>query len=237
MSTNKKGRIPFEILDYHQFINITNAYLTAGGNANATRLGITASEVTTWTGFNTVDGQYFPNWSNKKIRTTDMTNNLKANIKNCHNFNKSNKILDRIAASPAATLLNLETFNIHAGSQLKSAPVYHTADITDTVVVNIAYLGGGRLQFNCRPDQTSNRSHIPDGADRLEVRAKVGDPAPVSADNTDAQWLVVSSKATVVEDFTTANVGKHVYLFFRWADSKRPQRNGPWSAMMNVVVS
>jgi hypothetical protein len=115
---------------------------------------IRAAEVTQWTSFNTTDGNYFPNWSNKKIRTTDMTNNLKANIKSCLNFNKTNKILDRIAASTSATLLDLETFDIHAGSTLKSAPVHSTANIADIVVVNVLYLGGGRLQYNCRPDQT-----------------------------------------------------------------------------------
>src|SRR5271157_1175004 len=140
MATNKKGRVPLDIIKFHPYINTTTAYLTANSNANATRLGITAAEVTTWSGFNTVDGQYYPNWGNKKIRSTDLTNNLKANITNCHNFNRSNKLLDRIAASPAATLLDLETFDIHTGTQLKSAATLHTANIADTVVVNISYL-------------------------------------------------------------------------------------------------
>ena len=235
--TKTHGRIPRTITKFHPFINTTTAYLTANSNANATRLGLTAAEVTQLIAFNTTDGLYFPNYSNKKLRNTDIVNNLNLNIKNYINFNKTNKILDRIAASPAVTLLDLETFNIHKGALQKTVATHLTSNIADIVVPNIVYLGGGRLRYECRPDQSNNKSHIPAGADHIEVRVKLGDPAPVSADNTDAQWLVISSKAIVVQDFTPANVGKRIYLFFRWIDSKHPQRNGAWTAMMSIVIA
>jgi len=236
MNKKRKTRIPYGIFKCHTFLNQTSTYLSANTNANGLRLGLTAAEITQWVAFNTTDGLYYPAWSNPSSRTSDLTHNLKLNISNLRAFNKANKILDRIAASLAATVLDLETFNINSTSILKSSAVIPKANITDNVVVNIVYLGGGRLQYNCRPNQTAKRSHIAEDADRLEVRVKLGDPAPTSADNTDAQWVLLSSKATVTQDFGSANVGKRAYLYFRWADSKRPHRNGPWTAMMNVII-
>ena len=234
--THRQGRIPNTILKFHPYINTTNAYMTASSNANAIRLGWTPAEIAQWTAINTADTQIYPSWSNKRIRTSDMVQNLKTNIKNCINFNKANKLLDRIAASPAATLMDLETFDIHKGATQKTVATHHTGNIADIVVPHIVYLGGGRLRYECRPDQTNKRSHMPDGADHLEVRVKLGDPAPASADNTDAQWLIMSSRAIVEQDFTAANIGQHIFIFFRWIDSKHPQRNGAWTAMMTVMI-
>src|ERR1035437_359997 len=118
---------------FHTYINSTTTYLTANANANATRLGWTAAEVASWINFNTIDGGIYPTWSNKKLRTTDMTNNLKLNIQNCHTLNKTNKLLDRIAASPAATLMDMEVFGIKKGALASSTATQKTGSINDAV--------------------------------------------------------------------------------------------------------
>src|ERR1035437_2383713 len=118
---------------FHTYINNTTIYLSANANANATRFGWTTAEVASWVGFNTIDGNIYPTWSNKKLRTTDMTNNLKLNIQNCHALNKTNKLLDRIAASPSATLMDLEVFGIKKGALASSTATQKTGSINDAV--------------------------------------------------------------------------------------------------------
>ena len=149
----------------------------------------------------------------------------------CHGFNKTSKLLGRIAASPAAVLMDFEVFSIHHNNPAVINPkaTLKTGGIKDTVVVSVFYNGGGRIKFQCRPDQTTNKSHIPEGADCLEVLCKLvasTDPARNGPDDSQAQWNKISSSAIVVLDFTPVNVGQKAYLFFRWVDSKRAQRNG-----------
>jgi len=237
---NKGGRIPRGIVRFHTYINTTTAYLTA---AVIARLGLPAAWVTAWTGFNTTDGLYYPAWSNKHSRTTDLTNNLHANSKACRSWNKTNHFLDFIAASPNAVLMDFEVFNIeHNSPVVTGLPTARISNIEDTVVVSVFYKGGGRIKFQCRPDSTAAKSHIPDGADRLEIRAKLRlstAAASTGPDDSMPQWNQMSSTAIVTIDFTPANVGKGmvVDLYFRWVDSIHPQRNGPYTAMMTLSIS
>ena len=243
MSTNNHGRIPRGIVRFHTYINTTTPYLTANSNANATRLGITAAEATQWASYNTTDGLYYPTWSNKKIRTTDMTDNLHLNSKNFRLFNKTAKLLDRIAASPAAVLMDFEVFNIiHNNPAATGSATQRTASIEDTVVVAVFYKGGGRIKFQCRPDSTAAKSHIPDGSDRLEIQVKLRlatAAASTGPDDSMAQWNQLSSNAIVTIDFTPANVGKGLVIdvFFRWVDSIHPNRNGAYTSMMTLSIS
>jgi hypothetical protein len=240
--TKKGGRIERGIVRFHTYINTTTNYFTANSNANATRLGITDDEVTEWVGFNTTDALYYPTWSNKKIRTTDLTASLHLNSKNCRAFNKTSKLLDRIAASPAAVLMDYEVFNIeHNSPAATGIATQRKTGIEDTVVVSVFYNGGGRVKFQCRPDQSTNKSHIPEGADHLEVRCKlvapVGGVASTGPDDSQAEWNTLSSKAIVVLDFTPENVGQKAYLFFRWVDSKHPERNGAWTTVLVITIA
>ena len=236
----KQGRIPRGIVRFHTYINLTAAYLTA---AVVARLGITAAWLAEWLSFNTQDGTYYPAWSNKHTRTTDLKNNLHANNKACRDWNKTNHFLDFIAASPNAVLMDFEVFNIaHNSPAVTGLPTGRVGTIEDTVVVSVFYKGGGRIKFQCRPDSTSAKSHIPDGADRLEIRAKLRlstAAASTGPDDSMPQWNQMSPKAIVTIDFTPANVGKGmvVDLYFRWVDSVNPHRNGPYTAMMTLSIS
>lgn len=229
-------RIPTGILKFHAFIGLTSEYMTANSNENGLRLGWTIAEINQWATYKTTDDVYYPKWIDKIIRNTDTTNHLKENISNCRTFDRTHKLIDRIASSPNAVLRDYEVFNIHEGilkDKVKSTP---TAEIKETVEYFIKYVGGGRIIHSCRPNGTVNKSHIPEGADGIEIRCKVGDPAPTDPDNTEVKYLRISTSATVTQDFGSANVGKKAYLYYRWVDLKNPHRNGPWTLMITIAI-
>ncbi|HEX7414468.1 MAG TPA: hypothetical protein VF411_10540 [Bacteroidia bacterium] len=235
-----KSRITSSLTRYHTYINLTLGYLTA---AICSRLGIptgTGSWLAQWTAFGTEDGLYYPNWSNKKIRTTDMTDHLKANIKACKAFNKSAKFLDFIAANPNAILMDFEVFNItHNSPAATGVATERTAVIDHTVVISVFYQGGGRIKFQCRPKGTSGKSHIPEGSDELEMRIKLRkttDPVSTGPDDSTPAWNQKSSKAIVTVDFTPANIHMAIDVYARFIDSKHLSRAGAYTPVMTLGV-
>ncbi|HEX7412517.1 MAG TPA: hypothetical protein VF411_00630 [Bacteroidia bacterium] len=245
-----RNRITRGIVRFHTYVNLAATWLNAlapvqppAGNPplyNWQRIGWTAAELAAWMAFVTEDARWYPDWSNKKIRTTDMTDKLHANNAACRKLNKNNKLLDRIAASPNAVLMDFEVFNIaHNSPVVTGAATQRTGNIEDTVVVSVFYKGGGRIKFQCRPDSTAAKSHIPDGSDHLEIRVKLRkatDAKSTGPDDSTPKWNQLSTKAIVTIDFMPDNVGMLIDLYFRFTDSVHPNRNGPYTSMMTLSI-
>lgn len=106
-------RIPRSISLFGSYLTNTNAYFLAGTLVNALRLGILPTETTSWTGFLTAWMLIVNKYTDKKgSRTTGIKDQLRLIIKSVVKYDQTNHILDRIASSLAATLTDLETFNI-----------------------------------------------------------------------------------------------------------------------------
>lgn len=233
----QNSRIPRTIDEFNTYIDITNTYLLAGTPTNWSRLAWTQAEMTQWTTFNTQWKPAFLKYSDKKgSRTTAITEQLHLIIKNCVTLDKTNHLLDRIAAAApgAQTITDLQTFNIKAGSQAKAPSHTHTA-IAEAVVVSLQAIGGGDVQIKCRTGHDSKHSSIVDGADSVQYLYQIGGTAPANAE-TAGLIKEHSTKASFTIHLGAASAEKRLYIFFRWYNSKYPALAGPWSGANSTPI-
>ena len=144
------ARIPRGIDDFNPYIVNTNAFLHAGMPNNAERLGILIAELEKWSAFATDWVPLYSKYSDKKnSRTTVVKDQLLEIISNIVNFDQAVHFIDRIAASPNVTLVDMETFNIKKGVLQKTGRGSSTTPITEPVTVTIQPIGGGTVTLKC----------------------------------------------------------------------------------------
>jgi len=229
------ARIPRGIDEFNTYIGNTNSYLLAGTPTNANRLGVTPEELTQWTGFATDWAPLYLKYSDKKnSRTTAIKDQLLEIIGNTTDFDQRNHVLDRIAASPNVTIVDMETFNIKKGVLQKTSRLSSNTPIAEAVTVTIQHLGGGMVTIKCY-STTGQRASIYSDADGVQYLFMVGDTAPVSADAPGLS-KELSTKAIITLNLGTASSGKNLYIYFRWYNTTRPELSGPWSALQTSLI-
>ena len=149
-------------------------------------------------------------------------------------FDQDNHILDRIAASPNVTIVDMETFNIKKGSLQKTTKSVSSTPISEPVTVTIQPIGGGSLTVKCY-STTGQRASIYDGADSVQYLYLVGDTAPASAE-ADGLTKEVSTKASFTLALGSGSSAKNLYIFFRWYNTKHPELAGPWSSLQTTLI-
>jgi len=230
------ARIPRGIDDFNPYYTNAIAYLLDGApTTNALRLGIIPDELTQMTGFATAWAPLYSKYSDKKnSRTTAVKDQLLEILGNVVSFDQDNHILDRIAASPNVTIVDMETFNIKKGSLQKTTKSVSSTPISEPVTVTIQTLGGGSLTIKCY-STTGQRASIYDGADSVQYLYLVGDTAPVSAE---AAGLTkeLSTKASFTLALGSGSSAKNLYIFFRWYNTKHPELAGPWSSLQTTLI-
>jgi hypothetical protein len=231
----KKTRIPRSIDDFSPYITITSTYLIEGTPTNASRLGITEAEVTTWQGFSISWRPLYTKYSDKKnTRTTAVIDQLYEIIDNCVAFDQTNHILDRIAASTAAIIADFETFNIKSGPLEKTTRSRPVTPISELVSPTIQPIGGGSVSVKCYTS-TSQRAGICDGADSVQYLYAVGTTPPASAE-AEGLKASISTRATFNLDLETASSGKYLYIYLRWYNTKHPNLAGPWCNLNTTLI-
>jgi hypothetical protein len=229
-------RIAREIDGFNPYIINTNTYMLAGTPTNWSRLGWLQAEMTQWTGFVTQWTPLYAKYSDKKgSRTTAITDQLHLIIKQCIGLDKSNHLLDRIAASPNVTILDLETFHIKKGVLQDNTHTQRHAEVADALVVDLQSVGGGDIAVKCRTSHDSKRSSIADGADCVQYAFQIGGTAPASADITGLK-VETSSHAAFTLHLGSASSGKTLFIFFRWYNTKHPALASHWNAMQTILV-
>lgn len=229
------SRIPRGIDSFNPYVINTSAYLLAGGTpTNAERLGILPAENDQWTGFLTDWNPLYAKYSDKKNgRTTAVKDQLLAIIDQCVLLDQTSHILDRIAASPNVSIVDMETFNIKKGVLQKTTRSFSNTPISETPIVAVQPLGGGSLAIKCH--SSTSRASILDGADSVQYVFLVGDTPPASAD---VQGLSkeISTKASFTLALGTGTSAKNLYIYFRWYNTKHPELSSPWSAMISTLI-
>jgi hypothetical protein len=228
-------RIPLTIDKFNPYIRNTNSYFLAGTPTNAVRLGLTPDEVTKWTSFETKWDTLYSKYSDKKgSRTTSIIDKLNAIITNCRTFNKSNNILNRIASSPNVTIDDLELFGIKKGELGKTSRSILTSSITEMVLPKLHPIGGGSISVKCFV-AAGKTAHIIEGANSVQYTYILGSIAPTSAQVT---GLVkeLSTKARFTLALGAENAEKHLYIFFRWYNTKYPSLAGPWTTVQTTMI-
>jgi len=230
------ARIPRGIDDFNPYYTNAIAYLSNGTpTTNAVRLGIIPDELTQLTGFVTAWAPLYTKYSDKKnSRTTAVKDQLLEIIDNVVSFDQDNHILDRIAASPNVTIVDMETFNIKKGALQKTSKSVSSTPISEPVTVTIQPIGGGSMTVKCY-STTGQRASIYDGADSVQYIYQVGDISPASADAT-GLTKELSTKASFTLALGSGSSAKNLYIYFRWYNTKHPELAGPWSSLQTTLI-
>ena len=227
-------RIPRAIEEFNPYIINTSNYLADGTPTNATRLGFVETEVEKWTGFAGNWTQLYFKYADKKSsRTTAIKDQLLRIIDDCIELDQDNHLLDRIAASPNANIIDMETFNIKKGILKVSRSAPKTA-ITEPVLASIQSIGGGSFTIKCN-NSNGGRAAIFADADSVQYTYFVGSTAPTSV-NAPGLTKEISTRAAFTLALGAENSEKHLYIYFRWYLTKYPNFAGPWSSMQTALI-
>lgn len=226
------SRMPKLVGEFNQYINNTTNYMNTGVPKNGERMGLTEDEMTSWTGINTRWNPLYALYSDKpNSRTQVVIAQLQALIDECYTLNQTKHILDRIAASPNVTVVDLQTFNIRNGSSKRSFTVQ---PIQDSVITSIQLLGGGSVTVKCHAEGNLRPSII-DAADCVQYVFAVGTTPPDSADAAGLK-KDSSTKATFTLALGSGSSTKYLYIYYRWYNSKHPEIAGPWSGLQSTLI-
>jgi hypothetical protein len=228
-------RIPRGIDDCSQYLVSTNNYLNSGTPTNAERLGILPAEVTQWSDLASRFHPLFLLYSDKKnSRTTAVKDQLLSIIDELTDLDQTCHLLDRIAASPNVTIVDMETFNIKKGVLQKTTRTVAITPLTNQVAAAFQPIGGGSLNIKCR-NLSGERPGIDEGANCVQYAFRVGGAAPVSADAENLR-REISTRASFVLALGSASSAQNLFIYFRWYNTKHPEIAGPWSALMTTLI-
>lgn len=229
------SRIPRQITSLNAYLQSTSTYLAQGTPNNGVRLGILPAEQTQWIAINTQWAPLFIKYSDKlNTRTKNVRDQLILLRGKLIDLDKTVHFLDRIAASPAATAVDLDIFNIRKKGLNNSTRSNVNTPIVENVSPVLTPIGSGMVSVKCfTPD--SKRASILKGADSVQYTYCVGDTPPVSAE-ADGLKLGITSKASFTFSTGAINSGQTLHVYFRWYNIKRPENAGPWSALQSLLL-
>ena len=229
------SRIPRGIDGFNLYIITTCAFLMAGMPVNADRLGILPDEATKWQAFLAEWTPLYAKYSDKKnSRTTAVKDQLVDIIDRCVMLDQTCHILDRIAASPNVTIVDMETFNIKKGVLQKGTRSTSTTPISESVNAALQMLGGGSFAVKCH--NSTSRASIVEGGDSVQYAYLIGTTPPESV-KAPGLTKDLSTKAAFTLPLGPENVGKYLYIYFRWNNTKHPELAGPWCTLQTVLIA
>lgn len=233
---SESSRIPRSMDGFNGYITTTVAYLQAGTpTTNASRLGITEEEVKQWESFGNEWNPLYAMYVDKKnSRTTTIKDRMLEIISNTTAYDQDNHILDRIAVSTNATIVDFSTFRIKEGSLKKSGRTLPQTAISEPVEPTLQPIGGGKLTIKCY-STTGKRAAIYDIADSVQYLYKVGSPQPVSADDESLN-IGLSTKASFMLSLGASASAQMLYIYFRWYNTKHPELSGPWCTLQSILI-
>jgi hypothetical protein len=230
-----RSRVPTPSQDFNAYINRTDKFLQAIDTDTALpnwqRLDLKAAEAGWWNSQRVFwSDTLYPKHTNKTTKTIVTT----ADIKDFKaQFKKmSARMLDTIAAADATGNKEALIFNLVAKGSRKK-PVYHTTSISDGIALLVQVKGGGRLHFSCRTGHDINRASLAKMSNCVQVAYSIGEK--VDADHM--AHHIISTRASFIHEFGSANIGKWVYIHVRWYHTKHPQLAGVWSEMTRVMIA
>ena len=230
------SRIPPKLDKLNAYLINTSVYLAAGTpTTNGVRLGILPAEQTQWIAINTQWAPLFTKYSDKKnTRTSGVRDQLILLRRKLIDLDKSVHFLDRIAASPVATPVDLDVFNIKKKALKVSLRTNVNTAITENVSPVLSAVGGGMVAVKCFTP-SSKRASILSGADSVQYTYSISDPAPTSP-LVEGLKQGVSSRASFTLATGAENSGKYIHIYFRWYNIRRPENAGPWCVLQTLLL-
>ncbi|MGD0709721.1 MAG: hypothetical protein ABR968_00925 [Bacteroidales bacterium] len=260
--TGTTTNIPRNIKAFNTFIVKTCAYLVLGSPQNYVRFGWSAANLAAWQAFlNQWNPLYLLYIDRKGGYTTDIKNDLINIIKAVIAYDLTNKVILKVKATSGLTSIDCSTFNLPESLSTPATGMHPVASVkapdktigTENLVYpELTPIGGSEVKIKAYLNtKKSGRAHKPKGYDLLEYAVAVfywgtgGTPTHA----TDSRLhLDHSTKANFKLDTSvfTSNLGtlatgtaeplKLAVFFFRWAKSKHPTLDGPWSGPFTVQI-
>jgi hypothetical protein len=229
-------RIPRSINEFGTYISSTNIYLSSGARqSNGLRLGISPEEMVQWKAFEENFSPLLLLYNDvANSRTRAIRNNLIEIIDKTIAYDQANHILDRIAASPNATVYDLGAFNINGGVPTKTTRSRSITIIREPVSVTFQQLGGAIIAIKCY-STTGARAAIFGEADSVQFMYKTGTVPPTST-NEDGLKSGLSTKGSFNLELNPEYKGKYLFIYFRWYNTKHPEMSGPWSELQTTMI-
>lgn len=234
MATSITTSIPRTFGNFNFFIRNTNSYMEEGTPKNSERLGIPVEIATSWKGIEKKWITAYDKYSDRyNLRTQAVNDELRAIMDEAHAFNAENNFLARIAISENVTVTDLETFGIRNGTGPKQSRSTPQTPIINMVEATLKPIGGGSVMVKCY--SKGSRASILDAADSVQYRFIVGSTAPTSAEDTSLD-KELSTKASFVLPTGAEKIGMHLFIYFRWYNTKHPDLAGPWSTLQSTII-
>jgi hypothetical protein len=260
----RKPIIPRTIKPFNTFLNSTCSYLPLGSPTNAVRFNWTSSNLSTWLGYQTLWTPLFNQYSSKDTYTTAIKNKLLGIITNAVNYDRNNKLIELIRACATLNADDCLIFGLPAKLAIGTSSTHSAASLaktkkTDKTIIpeelvypKITPIGGGILHIKAYLEKVqSGRPHKPEGFDELEYAIGVfystatglptspNDARLTKEYSTKANFKLLTDAHTV--NLTAIPAGqatplKVAVLFFRWAKSKHPDLDGPWSVAFTTPI-
>jgi hypothetical protein len=222
-------RVPRKNDLFDQYIRNTTSYLLSGTSpVNWQRLGLSQSEMDKWEDYKNKWVDIFPKYTNKGVRTSAITqtkNELKKTF-----IDYVRPLLTRISSSPNINETDRATLHLRKPDRtLTKRGMIH-----DVPVAALESHPGGRIKVRCQMEHDSNRASMHKLADAIEMKIKIGDPAPGSPDDCPMNWF--STTAIFNYQVGQVNAGKRIYVFCRYVNLTNPAHNGSFNTSRNVII-
>jgi hypothetical protein len=254
--------IPRNIKEFNTYITQTNAYLVQGSPTNASRFNWTTTDLAGWQAILTKwNPKYLLHLDKKGSYTTDNRNDLMGIINNAVTFAETNKLIELVRATVGLTSLDCSTFRLPATLATGGSSLHHPAVAVSTEKTVISLEGvypmlipelGGFVHIKAYSEKTqAKRPRKLKGFDLVEYAVGVfySGTANLPAHAEDARLTIGhSTKANFVlptvgmnNNLPMLSAGavetvKIVVIFFRWAKSKHPNLDGPWSGPFSTPL-
>jgi hypothetical protein len=254
--------IPRTIKEFNTYITQTNTYLVQGAPTNASRFNWTAADLSGWQAILAKWNPKFQTYSDKKgSYTTDTRNDLMGIINSAVSFAKTNKLIELVRATVGLTALDCSTFRLPAtlatGSSSLHQPTVVVSKEKTVITVEGVYpklipeLGGfvhikaySEKEQVKRPRKLAGFDLVEyavgvfySGTANLPVHAE--DPRLTIGHSTKANFVLLT--VGMNNNLPALSAGavetvKIAVFFFRWAKSKHPNLDGPWSGPFSTPL-
>ena len=239
-------RIPRPIVKFFAFMQATVAYMLKNSpapftNLNWQRLNWLPAELTEWQDFLAAISPLYTIYSANTKGNPVNTKAIHVIIKSTRAYDKTNHVLDRIAAgSPTVTNINdFIAFSIKHNSPVVGSGMLterHVATMNQVWVIAKG-IGGGKIHYEARADKSSHRAAKLKGynlgMDYLILNA--AEAVPTTPDSLTT--TTVSTKANNTLDLPLNAISKRVAMSFYWKHRTNPALDGPKSGIIIVIIT
>ena len=213
-------RVPKKVSDFISYIDDTDDYqLTAvPPPANYTRWNWSAAQSAQWHTYRQKADTLWNAYKNKKLRTSDTTDQMHTHIKTVIAYDHTNHLLDNVANSPNSINTDYEKFHIKRGTSLADTTLTRSAASAQKIpVLTIKKITHEQHQLTVtNPDKPKSKG-LPKGIKFAKVYRFVGTVAPT--DVSQYQFVTNAKRGLATSSFADADLGKTAWYIARYESS------------------